>query len=144
MKVYFATDHRGFELKEFLIPFVQNLGYDIEDLGAYEHNEVDDYPDYIKKIEKMGEDDKAIILGGSGQGEAMVANRIKGIRAAVVYSQHEDIIRLSREHNDANVLSLGANFISTDEAKNIVEMWLKTEFSGDERHIRRINKIDNG
>lgn len=144
MKIYFATDHRGFELKEFLIPLVQTLGYETEDLGAYEYDENDDYPDYIKKIDKMGETDKAVIIGGTGQGEAMVANRIKGIRAAVIYSQHEDIIRLSREHNNANVLSIAASFVSKEEAADIVEMWLGTEFSGDKRHVRRINKIDNG
>lgn len=144
MKVYFATDHRGFELKEELLPFVESLGHEVEDLGAYKYDELDDYPDYIKKIEKLNDDERAIILGSSGQGEAIVANRIKGVRAVVVYSQHEEIIRLSREHNDANVLSLAASFVSINEAKDIVEIWLNTEFSGDERHIRRINKIDNG
>lgn len=144
MKIYFATDHAGFELKELLIPYVEGLGHETEDLGAHEYDESDDYPDYIQKIEKMKYGDRAIIMGGSGEGEAMVANKIKGVRAVVVYSQNEDIIRLSREHNDANVLSLGARFIGADEAKDIVELWLRTEFSGEERHIRRINKIDNG
>lgn len=143
MKIYFATDHAGFELKEALIPYVESLGHETEDLGAYEYDKNDDYPDYVQKIEKMEEGEKAIIMGGGGQGEAIVANRIKGVRAAVIYSLNQDAIRLSREHNDSNVLSLAARFISLDEAKDIVDLWIRTEFSGDERHIRRINKIDN-
>ena len=125
-------------------------------MGAYNYVETDDYPDFIKPVaEEVAKDGKAIgiILGGSGQGEAMCANRVKGVRAAVFYGQELpdvgekksdsfEIIKLAREHNDANVLSLGGNFISEDEAKFAVELFLSTKFSEDERHIRRIKKLD--
>jgi len=167
MLIYFATDHAGFELKGKLIPFVKELGFEVEDCGAYELNENDDYPEFVKKAaQKVSEDpenSKAIILGGSGQGEAIVANRFRNIRAAVYYGSNSatsfaqgyggskkatldkgnlEIIKLSREHNDANVLSLGARFLSEEEAKEAVKLWLETSFSGEERHKRRINNID--
>lgn len=147
MKVFFATDHAGFELKNSLLDFVRDeLGYEVEDLGAYEYNEEDDYPDFIKKaVEGLrpSTDDRAIILGGSGAGEAIVANRSKGVRAVVYYGGPLDIVRLSREHNDANVLSLGARFLNVEEAKTAVKLWLSTDFSDESRHTRRIQKIDN-
>lgn len=145
MKIYFASDHAGFELKEKLEEFIQHLGYEVEDLGPFTFNADDDYPDFIipsaKKVAK-DKNSRGIILGGSGQGEAIAANRISGIRAVVLYNYNEDIVKLSREHNDANVLSLGARFITEEEAKKAVKLWLETEFSGEERHKRRINKID--
>ena len=149
MKVYFATDHAGFALKEALVPFVRDeLRYDIVDLGASEFKEDDDYPALIRPAAEAVHRDPgnalAIILGGSGQGEAVVANRHIGVRAAVFYGGPEDIITLSREHNDANVLSLGARFISIDDAKAAVKLWLSTRFSGEARHIRRIHDIDHG
>lgn len=146
MKVFFASDHAGFELKNTLLSFVKDeLGFEIEDLGAYDYNETDDYPDFVSKIDGLVNTNprhKGIILGGSGQGEAIVANRIKGIRAVVYYGGNEDIITLSREHNDANVLSLAARFINEEEAKSAVQLWLSTEFKAEERHQRRIQKID--
>ena len=144
MKIFLATDHAGFELKEKLKPFLQKLGYEVEDFGAYELNPEDDYPDFIVPAMKTVAENLGsfgIILGGSGQGEAIVANRIKGIRAVVYYGGKEEIIKLSREHNDANVLSLGARFLSEDEAKEAIELWLRTPFSGEERHLRRIKKF---
>lgn len=144
--IYLGTDHAGFELKEKLKIFLAGLGYQIEDLGNIKYDKRDDYPDFIlpvaKKVAENPEQNRGIILGGSGQGEAIVANRIKGIRTAVVYNYNEDIVRLSREHNDANILSLAARFLSEEEAKKIVKLWLETEFSGEERHKRRILKID--
>lgn len=146
MKIFIGTDHAGFELKQALTLYLKELGYEVEDMGAYEFNESDDYPDFIAPVaEAVAGDRKAkgIILGGSGQGEAIGANRFRGVRAAVYYGGPRDIIRLSREHNDANILSLGARFISEDEAKEAVKLWLETEFGGEERHLRRIEKIDN-
>lgn len=146
-KIVFASDHAGYALKETLVPFVRELGYDVEDVGAHAHEEGDDYPDYVSKAARAVSADpsstKAVVLGGSGEGEAIVANRFKNVRAAVYYGGGaEDIISLSRQHNDANVLSLGARFIDEEMAKSAVKLWLETPFSEDERHIRRIKKID--
>lgn len=150
MKIFFGTDHAGFELKEALVAFVRDeLGHEIEDMGAFAYDERDDYPDFISKVAvRVGAEPDArgivrgLILGGSGQGEAMVANRVKGVRAAVYYGGNTDILKRSREHNDANVLSLGARFISEEEAKEAVRVWLAAPFSDEARHRRRIQKID--
>ncbi len=145
MKVFFASDHAGFELKEKLKEYAAGLGYEIKDFGAFTYDEKDDYPDFVRKVAEAVADDpehsRGIILGGSGQGEAMVANRFKNVRAAVLNHFSEEIIKLSREHNDANVLSLGARFLGEEEAKKAVKLWLETKFSGEERHKRRIRKI---
>lgn len=147
MKIYLATDHRGYELKEKIKGWLSEWGYEYEDMGAYEYDANDDYPDFVHKAaEKVSEDpenSRGIILGMSGQGEAIVANRYKGVRAAVYYAGNEEIIKLSREHNNANILSLGAGFLSEDTAKNAIKSWLETPFSNEERHKRRIEKIDN-
>ena len=147
MKIYFASDHAGFEMKNALIEYVKKLGYETEDCGAYELNEQDDYPEFAKKaaqaVSETPQAARAIVLGGSGQGEDMVANKFSGVRSVVYYGGNLEIVRLSREHNDANVLSLGARFLSLDEAKGAVKIWLETPFSGDERHIRRISEIEN-
>ncbi len=145
--VYFATDHAGFVLKNSLLAYVRDeLGYTVVDCGAIVEDSADDYPDYISiaagKIAKSP-NDKAVILGGSGQGEAMVANRYPGVRAVVYYGGPSEIITLSREHNDANVLSLGARFMNEEEAKDAVRTWLEGSFCADQRHIRRIKKIDH-
>ncbi|PIR57668.1 MAG: ribose-5-phosphate isomerase [Parcubacteria group bacterium CG10_big_fil_rev_8_21_14_0_10_38_31] len=144
--IYLASDHAGFELKEKLKSFLGDLSFEVEDIGNVRHEEGDDYPDFIfpaaRKVSEDPENNRAIIIGGSGQGEAIAANRIKGVRAAVFYGGPIDIIKLSREHNDANILSLGARFIFEDEAREVVKMWLETPFSGGERHKRRIEKID--
>ncbi len=149
MKVYFAADHAGFELKNALVEYVAELGYEMEDCGAYSFDKNDDYPAIIAIAAKRlaadasaGHESRAIILGGSGQGEAIVANRFRGVRAVVYYGKEPSIPMLSREHNDANALSLGARFISEDEAKNTVKEWLSKPFSEDERHARRIKQID--
>lgn len=149
VKIIFGSDHAGFELKEALVAFVRDeLGHGVEDMGAFVCDEHDDYPDFVAKVaERVGSADalevvRGIILGGSGQGEAMVANRRKGVRAAVYYGGNTDILRRSREHNDANILSLGARFMKVGEAKEAVRVWLGTPFSGETRHIRRIHKMD--
>lgn len=148
MTIYFATDHAGYEMKEALLSYVHDtLGYDVSDLGAYELDSEDDYPTYIKKageaVSKNPLDAKAIIFGGSGQGEAIVANKFSSVRATVYYGGNLDIVKLSREHNDANVLSLGARFLSVEEAQEVIALWLSTPFSHDERHVRRITQIDS-
>ena len=149
MKIFFGTDHAGFALKEALVTFVRDeLGHEVEDMGAHAYDEEDDYPDFAGKVAARvgGADTRGIIfgiiLGGSGEGESMTANRFKSVRAAVYYGGTLDIVRLSREHNDANVLSLGARFISEAEAKSAVRVWLDTPFGGEERHVRRITKMD--
>jgi ribose 5-phosphate isomerase B len=145
MKIILASDHAGFELKENIKKFLLDNKYEVEDVGAFTYDENDDYPQYMHKagqlVAQSGGVDRAIIFGGSGQGEAIVANKVQGVRAAEWYGGNMDIVRLSREHNDANVLSIGARFVSLDEAKKAVELWLKTNFSGEERHKRRIEEI---
>ena len=146
MKIFIGSDHAGFEIKEKLVPFLRTLGHEVEDMGAPTLEPLDDYPDYIFPVARAVAADvnvKGIIIGGTGQGEAICANRIKGVRAAVYYGGTFDIALLSREHNDANILSLGARFIDIDEALKVTKVWLSTPFSAEERHIRRIKKLDN-
>ncbi|MDZ4226395.1 MAG: RpiB/LacA/LacB family sugar-phosphate isomerase [Patescibacteria group bacterium] len=145
MKIYLASDHAGYEMKEALIPFLRERGLEVEDVGPLTLNPEDDYPDYLMPMAAKVAENKGsfgIGIGGSGQGEAMVANRIKGARASVYYGGSIKALTLSREHNNANILSLGARFISIDEAKAAVELWLSTPFSNEERHVRRIQKLD--
>lgn len=146
MKLLLASDHAGFELKEKIKERLTKEGYIIEDVGPTEHDPGDDYPDCIAPAARLVSESpgelKAIIFGKSGQGEAMVANRFKNVRATVFYGGPEKIIRLSREHNDANVLSLAAGFLDEREALLAIKKWLDTDFSGDERHKRRILKIE--
>ncbi len=163
MKIYIGTDHTGFELKEKLKVYLSELeaGYEVEDLGAFKYDKDDDYPDFIKKVAEAVANDaesKGIVIGGSGQGEAFCANKTKGIRAVVFYGPREtessvditgrkstdpfEIVKLTREHNNANILSLGVRFMTEDEAKFACELFLSTKFGADERHIRRINKIE--
>jgi ribose 5-phosphate isomerase B len=148
MKIHLASDHAGFELKEKLKSFLAELGHEVEDHGPATFDANDDYPDFIRPataaVAKSNGTERAIILGGSGQGEAMVANRLPGIRAAVYYggARGSEIVKLSREHNDANILSIGARFVSADEAQAAVKLWLDTSFNNEERHARRIAKID--
>ena len=145
MKIHLATDHAGLELKDKIKLHLTELGHEAIDHGAHEYDALDDYPDFIFPCAKaVAQDDQSrgIILGGSGQGEAMAANRIKGIRAAVYYNGPEEIIELSRQHNNANILSLGARFMSEKEIYRIIEIWFDTDFE-EGRHQRRINKLDN-
>lgn len=161
MKVYFAADHAGFELKKTLLSFVRvEMGLDVEDCGASEYDVQDDYPAIIASAARKlsadalgGIDSRAILIGGSGQGEAIVANRFKGVRAAVFYGnalhpQEDadgrllDILMSTRTHNDANALAIGARFITVKEAAESARAWLAQDFSHDERHARRIAQID--
>jgi len=144
MKIHVATDHAGLELKEKVKLYLSDLNYEVIDHGAYEYDALDDYPDFIFPCANAVSNDpesKGIILGGSGQGEAMAANRVKGVRAAVFYNGPDEIIKLSRQHNNANILSLGARFMSEEEMYKIIEVWLSTDFESG-RHQRRIEKLD--
>ena len=144
MIIHIATDHAGLELKEKVKAYLSKLNYEVVDHGAYEYDALDDYPDFIFPCAEAVSNDsnsKGIILGGSGQGEAMAANRVTGVRAAVFYNGPDEIIKLSRQHNDANILSLGARFMSDTEMYKIIELWLSTDFESG-RHKRRIEKLD--
>ena len=145
MKIFIGSDHAGFALKGLLAEYLRGRGFEVEDKGPFSYDEADDYPDFTVPVARAVAEDasaRGIIIGGSGQGEAIAANRIKGVRTTVYYGGNIQVLHTARDHNDANVLSLGARFMSEDEAKEAVMLWLETPFSGAERHIRRINKID--
>ncbi|MBU0750214.1 RpiB/LacA/LacB family sugar-phosphate isomerase [Patescibacteria group bacterium] len=158
-KVFIAADHAGFALKESLKPYLIAGGYSVEDIGASEFESTDDYPDYIVPCARHVADTEGafgIVIGSSGHGEAMAANRVPGIRASVFYGPATaavyeaegtggkdgcDIVRVARQHNNANVLSLGARFITPEQAREAVLAFLTTPFSEGERHLRRIAKF---
>ena len=145
MKIHLATDHAGLDIKNEIKMYLSNSGHHVIDHGAYEYDPLDDYPDFIFPCANSVSSDpqsKGIILGGSGQGEAMAANRIKGIRAAVYYGGDIEIVKLSRRHNNANILSIGARFLSKEKIFSMLETWLKEPYSGG-RHQNRLNKLDN-
>ncbi len=145
MKIALGADHAGFKLKEYVRDFLVEQDHEVMDKGAFSFDEHDDYPDFVFPVARAvanGEAERGIVFGKSGQGEAMCANRVKGVRAATACGTQEEIVQLSREHNDANILSLGAAFIDQEGAKHIIEMWLQTPFTEEERHIRRIKKLD--
>ena len=144
MKIHLATDHAGLDMKNNIKTYLVKKHHDIIDHGAFDPNPMDDYPDFIFPCAyavAADPDSRGIIFGGSGQGEAMAANRIKGVRAAVYYNGPDEIVRLSRQHNNANILSLGARFMSVEEIYNVIDLWLNESFSGG-RHQRRIEKLD--
>ena len=144
MIIHIATDHAGLDLKNSLKEYLNSKGYEVVDHGAFEYDPKDDYPDFIFPCAKAVASDKnskGVILGGSGQGEAMAANRIKGIRAAVYYGSEVDIPILSRRHNNSNILSIGARFVSKKEIYAILDKWLSEPFTGG-RHQKRIDKLD--
>jgi ribose 5-phosphate isomerase B len=140
MKIAIGADHAGFEEKEKLKPLLDEIGIEYEDLGTNSPESVD-YPDYAKKVGDAvasGAVEEGILVCGSGTGMAIAANKIHGVRAAVAWS--EDIARLARQHNNANILSLPARFLSDDENKKIVKAWFDAKFEGG-RHERRVEKI---
>ena len=160
MKVFLAADHAGFTLKNALAEHIRTLGYEVEDVGAFASDPDDDYPDFVTVLAKRVADEtdaRGIIVSGSGQGEAMCANRVKGVRAAVFYGPRRvtvaldiegghsedgyDAVRLPRRHNNANVLSIGARFVSGDDADEAVRIFLETPFSDSPRHARRLAKF---
>ena len=161
-KIFIGADHAGYELKEKLKIYLSELGldYEVVDKGAFKYDASDDYPDFSRTVAESvagNEGSFGIVLGGSGQGEAMCANRITGVRATVFYGEAVakeaidikgkksvdpfEIIKLAREHNDANILSIGIRFVGEDEAKFAIELFLSTKFEGEERHIRRLSKF---
>src|SRR3954463_6184080 len=140
MKIALAADHAGFEEKEHLKSTLQDLGVDFEDFGTQSTESVD-YPDYAKKVGDAvasGEVDAGLLVCGSGTGMAIAANKVPGVRAAVAWN--EEIARLAREHNDANVLALGARVTPLAELKEIVRSWFAAKFDGG-RHLKRVDKI---
>lgn len=143
MKVYLATDHAGFALKEKVKEYLLQEGYKVEDCGAYQYNKDDDYPDFIAKVgEAICSDQKnsrGIIFGKSGAGEAIVANKYKGVRAFLAVNEKN--VLLARKHNDANVISLGSEIVSVEQAKKLAKLFLTTPLSKEDRHVRRIEKI---
>ena len=148
MKIYLGADHAGFNLKEKIKSYLKGAGFAVEDQGAFILDPADDYTDFVTPVAKQVSADpelsRGIIVGGSGEGEAMAANRLPQVRATVYYGGREEIITLSREHNNANILSLGARFLGEEEALEAVKTWLATSYSNDERHERRLKKIDDG
>jgi ribose 5-phosphate isomerase B len=162
MKIALATDHAGFEQLTVLMEYLESLGYECRNYGPASFDPEDDYPDFIfaaAKAVAAGECERGIIFGGSGQGEAMAANRIKGVRCTVFYGPvpaqsaidaegtvSDDpyaILRLSREHNNANMLSLAARFLDGEQIKAASKLWLELPDATAERHLRRIRKLDD-
>jgi len=142
MKIYLAADHAGYDLKEKVKVFLQGQEYDVEDCGAFNFDKNDDYPDFINfAAEKVSKNQGSlgIVFGKSGAGEAIVANKSRGIRAMVGFNAES--VKLAKEHNNANVLSLGAAFTKEKEADELALLFINTPFSGEERHVRRIEKI---
>ncbi|MAG60059.1 ribose-5-phosphate isomerase [Candidatus Woesebacteria bacterium] len=142
MKIFIGADHGGYQLKEELKGYLKELGHDVQDIGADKLDPDDDYPDFVLPVAgnvSRDQESRGIVIGRSGNGEVIAANKVKGIRAALCWS--EKVAKKAREHNDANVLSLGADFISASDAKKIVKAFLETSFSGEERHKRRLQKI---
>lgn len=141
MRVHIATDHAAFELKTYLVGRLQAAGFDVVDHGAAEYDALDDYPTFVipcaEAVVAAGE--LGIVLGGSGNGEQIAANKVKGVRAALAYNP--ELAKLAREHNDANIVSLGGRMQSNEASWDIVDAFLNTPFSGDERHQRRIDAM---
>jgi ribose 5-phosphate isomerase B len=146
-KIFLSGDHAGFKIKEKLKSWLENEGYSIEDCGPFKFNSQDDYPDFVipmaKKVVKNS-NYRGIIFAKSGQGEAIAANRIKNVRSTVCHGGKniKKVLKLSREHNNSNVLSLGTEFLSKSKMKKAIKIWLETNFSEDKRHIRRLKKIE--
>jgi ribose 5-phosphate isomerase B len=141
MRIALASDHAGFGYKSMLAAYLRSLEHEIVDFGTNSEDPVD-YPDFVRPAAEAvarGECERGIVLGGSGNGEAMAANRIRGVRCALCWS--EESARLARSHNDANMLSLGERLLSEELARSIVATWLSTPFEGG-RHVRRISKLD--
>ena len=144
MRIHIGSDHAGLEFKNELITHLVVNGHDVTDHGPYEYDALDDYPDFcIPCAEAVAKDSTSvgIVLGGSGNGEQISANKVKGIRAALVWSL--ETAKLAREHNNANVISVGQRQHTAQEVKDFIDLFLATKFPGDERHVRRVQKVSN-
>jgi ribose 5-phosphate isomerase B len=144
MRLHIGSDHAGLELKNALIAHLVNQGHDVTDHGPYEYDALDDYPDFcIPAAQAVAKDPTSlgIVIGGSGNGEQIAANKVKGIRAVLAWSI--ETAKLGKEHNNANVVSIGGRMHSLEECQAIIDAFVVTPFSNDDRHIRRINKIGN-
>lgn len=143
MKIYIAADHNGFKMKNEIGEWLEKEGYDVEDMGPKEFNKADDYPDFgIKVAEEVTKDTDnnfGILVCGSGVGMSVIADKVKGVRAALIHDPA--IARVAQKDDDINILALGASFIGLNRAKEVIEVWLNTPFSNEERHIRRVKKI---
>ena len=142
MKIHIGSDHAGLELKSALVQYLESQAHTVTDHGPHEYDALDDYPDFcipaaIATVKDAGS--LGIVLGGSGNGEQIAANKVKGVRAALAWSV--ETAKLAKEHNNANVVGIGGRMHSIDECKAIIDAFIKTPFTNDERHIRRINKI---
>lgn len=142
--IYIGADHRGFALKEELKKYFLERGYGAEDVGAYTRESDDDYPDFAYavavKIAENPKENRGVLLCGSGMGMDVAANKVKGVRATVAYSK--DAAIHGRQNDNVNVITLAADILSFEEARNIVDAFLTTDFSGEERHVRRLKKIE--
>lgn len=162
MKIALATDHTGYEQLKDLQAYLESIGHECQNFGPTSLNINDDYPDFIFKAAQAvasGEFERGIVLGGDGQGEAMAANRLKGVRCGVFYgpavvgriidangrvsSSPYEIVKLIREHNNSNMLSIGARFVSVMDMKLVAKLWIDTPFTEQPRHVRRIDKLDS-
>ena len=153
MKIFIGTDHAGYVLKEKLVSLLKGEGHEVVDKGAFEYNEHDDYPDFVipvaREVSKDPDNARGIIMGATGQGEAIAANKFPHVRAVVFYGEancvvddESDVIVRSREHNNSNILSLGARYLTEESMMKAVSQWLSTPYTGTERHLRRLGKID--
>jgi len=153
MKIFIGTDHAGYGLKEKLLVLLKAQGYEVVDKGAFEYNEGDDYPDFVipvaREVSKDPENVKGVIIGATGEAEAMTANKFPHVRAMVYYGKSKSVVDdeanvlvRSREHNNTNILALGARYLTDEAMIDAVNLWLTTPFTGGERHVRRLGKID--
>ena len=142
MRIHIGSDHAGLELKAALVEYLQSKGHEVQDHGPHEYDAVDDYPDFCIPAAIATVADPAslgIVLGGSGNGEQIAANKVKGVRAVLAWSV--ETAKLGRDHNNANVVGIGGRMHSIEDCKAIIDAFIETPFSNDERHVRRINKI---
>jgi ribose 5-phosphate isomerase B len=144
MRVHIGGDHAAYELQRALVAWLGEQGHDVVDHGAKEYDDLDDYPVFVLRAAEgvaAEPDSLGVVLGGSGNGEQMAANKVKGVRAALCYNA--ELAQLARQHNNAQIISIGGRFSTVDEAKEMVQVFLATPFSGAERHQRRIDMVDD-